>query len=369
MKSMQGKNKVSNQQIKNLLVTTIIGVGILSMPSNMAMILDNDGWIAIILGGLLIVPFILMINKIFEMFPNKTIFEIGREVLGNVIFTIFLILALIYVIVALAYTVRVFGEVIKAFLLDTTPIEIIMITMLLAAAYLSRSGIEVLGRTATMVYPVLMGLIIFIVVVGIPDSDFTNIFPVFNSDFKKLPKALMTALFSYAGYEIIVLAYPCSENKKDTLKYALRGIFIVIGIYVVTFIVTLSQFGIGQLKSEIWPTIAVANKIDLPGYFLENLDGIVLALWAIVVYATIGPLLYSGGKALANIFKTKSHDLFILPLIPIVYIVALLPQNIVQVYEDLGNIFGYITIASIMAMPTVIFIAALIKKRKGRVKE
>lgn len=366
---MIGKNKVSNQQIKDLLVTTVIGIGILSMPSQMAMLLDNDGWVAIIIGGLLIVPFILMINKIFEMFPGKNIFQIGREVLGNVIFIIFLILLIIYVVLVVSNTVRVFGEVIKAFLLETTPIEVIIITMLLSAAYLSRSGIEVLGRTATMVYPILIGLIIFIVAVGIPDSDFTNIFPIFNSDFRKLPKALMTALYSYAGYEIIVLAYPVSESKKDNLKYALRGIFIVIGIYVVTFIVTLSQFGIGQLKSEIWPTIAVANKIDLPGYFLENLDGIVLALWVIVVYATIGPLLYSGGRYLASLFKTKSHDLFILPLIPVIYTVSLLPDNIVEVYDALSNIFSYIAISSIIVIPAVIFIVALIKKRKGRVKE
>ena len=43
---MQNKNTISNQQIKALLVTTVIGVGILSLPSDLAMILNNSGWIA-----------------------------------------------------------------------------------------------------------------------------------------------------------------------------------------------------------------------------------------------------------------------------------------------------------------------------------
>lgn len=363
---MQKKNTISNNQIKNLLITTIIGVGILSLPSNIAAILDNDGWIAIVIGGLLLIPFILMIDKLFKMYPNKTIFEIGKEVLGKIIFTIFLIIALIYVVIALAYTVRVFGEVMKGYLLERTPIEVIIITMLLASSYASRAEIEVLGRTATMVYPILLGLIIFLVIINLPEADYTNILPVFNADFTQFPRGIMASLFSYAGYEIITLAYSSSEDNKDTLKYVLRGIFIVIGIYVVSFFTTLSQLGIDQLKREIWATISVANEVDLPGYFLENLDGIVLALWVMVVYVTVGPLLYIGGRVLADIFNTKSHDIFILPLIPIVYTVSLIPDNIIAVYENMGRIFGYLSVASIMAMPTVIFLSALIKKRRNK---
>lgn len=363
---MQKKNIVSNQQIKDLLVTTVVGVGVLSLPSSLAVLLDNDGWIAIILGGLLLIPFIIMIDKVFKMYPNKTIFQIGREVVGNIIFNIFFIIFIVYVVVSVAYLVRIFGEVIKAYLLETTPIEVIIITMLLAAAYLSRSEIEVLGRTATMVYPVLIGLIVFLIVINVPEADFTNMLPTFTADFRKLPQAIMTALFSYSGYEIIVFAYSSSDNKQGTLKYALRGLFVIIGIYLIVHIVTLSQFGVDQLKREIWPTIAVASVVDLPGYFLENLDGVVLALWVMIIYASIGPVLYTAGRSLADIFKVKSHDMFILPLIPIIYIVSLIPENIVQVNVNLGNILGYATIVSIMVIPTVIYIAALIKKRRSK---
>jgi len=363
---MQRKNVISNNQLKNLLVTTVVGVGILSLPSSTAVVMDNDGWIAIIVSGILFIPFILMIDKLFKMYPNKTIFEIGKEVLGKVIFTIFLIIGQIYSIIIIAYAIRVFGEVIKGYLLEITPIEVIIITMLLAASYAARAEIEVLGRIATMVYPILLGLIIFLVLINMPEADYTNILPVFNTDFTKITKGIMVSIFSYAGYEIILFAYPSSEDKKSALKYVLRGMFIVIGIYVITFLTTLSQLGIDQLKRAIWPTISVANEVDLPGYFLENLDGIVIALWVMVVYVTIGPLLYIGGRVMENIFEAKSHDIFILPLIPIIYTVSLIPDNIISVYVNMGNILSYIAVVAIMILPTLVFLVAVIKKRRKK---
>lgn len=364
---MYKKRNISNVQIKNLLVTTIIGVGILSLPNSMAAILDNDGWIGILLGGILLIPFIIMLDKLFKWHPNKSIFEIGREVLGNVVFTIFSIILLGYVVILLSFTVRIFGEVIKAYLLERTPIEVVIITMLLSVSYASRSGIEVLGRTATMIYPILIALIVFLILINLPDADFTNILPVFNTDLTKFPKGILVSLYSYAGYEVLVLSYPLSDDRKNTLKYAIRAIFIVIGIYLITFIIALSQLGIAQLKREIWPTISIANKVDLPGYFLENLDGVVLSLWVIVVYATIAPVLYFGGKALESLFKTKSHDLFIFPLMIIIYAISLIPDNIIAVYKDMSKLSDYFTITTIMVMPTLLFIIGWIKRRRSNI--
>ncbi len=44
------RNKISNKQIKALIITIVIGIGILSLPSDVAMIMENDGWIGILIG-------------------------------------------------------------------------------------------------------------------------------------------------------------------------------------------------------------------------------------------------------------------------------------------------------------------------------
>ncbi len=70
------RNKISSIQIKALIITSVIGVGILSLPSDLALILNNDGWMAIVLGGgLITIPFIIMIDKFLKCIQIKLFFK------------------------------------------------------------------------------------------------------------------------------------------------------------------------------------------------------------------------------------------------------------------------------------------------------
>ena len=361
---MDRKNKISSEQIKCLIVAIIIGVGILSLPSDMATILDNDGWVGILLGGLITIPFIIMIDKIFKLYPNKNFFQLGKEIMHPIIFKFILTIILFYNILLLSLSVRIFSDVIKTYLLETTPLEIIIITMLLAVSYIARSQIETIARMAVMIYPIILGFIIFLIIINIPNLDISNIYPIFNMNYKLLPKGILTALFSYAGYEFIILVLPLVEDSRETLKSSLKGISLVIGIYLIVFFITLSQYGVHQLKREIWPTIAIVKEVDLPGYFLENLDGIVMAIWVMVVYGTLGPFLHSAGVILSDILNTREHESLIFPIIPIIYILAVYPENLVQVENILGKVFNYLSLITIFIIPAILFILAIIKKRR-----
>lgn len=363
---MDKKNKISGLQIKALVITIVIGISILSLPSTIATILDNSGWVAIILGGLVTVPFIIMIDKTIKLYPGKTSPQISREVLGPVISNLFLIIFLCYLILFLAYMHRSAAEVIKAYLLETTPTEVIIITMLLAISYIARGQIQDLARMALIIYPIIIGFVVFLILINLPSMDYTNIYPLFNINFKAIPKGVWTIFFSFAGYEFLYFFLPYAEEGEGTLKYSLKAILIVIVVYLIVFFVTLSQFGIHQLKREIWPGIAVTRGVDLPGLFLENLDGIVIAAWIMVIFGTVGPALYASGIVLAELFKTKTHELFILPLLPIVYIISLLPDNLFETYEKLGSILNYFALVSIVIMPTIVFIVAYMKKRREK---
>ncbi|GFN36692.1 GerAB/ArcD/ProY family transporter [Tepidimicrobium xylanilyticum] len=361
---MENKDRISNQQIKALLVTTAIGVGVLSLPSDVAMILENDGWIAILLGGLIPIPIILMTNRLLKMYPNKSFFEICKQVMNPIVAYLFFILFFIYTIVVQSYVSRLFAEVIKAYLLETTPIGVIILAMLFSVSYIARSRIEVLARVAVMVYPIILAFPILLLVVNLPDLDYTNIFPLFNINYGEIPNGVVTTYFSYIGYEIVLLAFNISDDKSNSLKYSLRGLYTVIGVYLIIFFVTLSQYGIYQLKREIWPTIAVIKEINLPGYFVENLDGIMMAVWVMVVYSTLGSFSHMAGIALKEIFRTKTHEVFIPLLIPIIYAISLIPDNLITTYKIMGSFLNYLALIGTIILPTITFIVAYIKKRR-----
>lgn len=152
------------------------------------------------------------------------------------IFNILLIIILTYCIILLSYACRIFAEVIKAYLLETTPTEVIILTMLIAITYVARSKLEVIARVAVIIYPIILGFIIFLIVVNLPNADYTNIYPILDINYKVIPRGIMAVIFSYAGYEILLLALPFSENNKSSLKYCTKGMLIVIGVYLIVFL-------------------------------------------------------------------------------------------------------------------------------------
>lgn len=362
---MNKDTKISSKQIKGLVVTAVIGVGVLSLPSVLSNIVGLDGWIPIILSGIIMAGMIVIIVKIFQYSSGMDIFEISRSTLGPVFSVIYQIILLIYMICVMAYVSRNLGEVIKSFLLDQTPIEVIIFIFILVTAYISRCEIDVMGRMGYFIYPIILGFIIFLIVVTLPNADFTNLLPIFESDIKALPSGLITSVISFAGFEILLFAIPYAEDKDRVLKSSLYAIGLVTIIYLVIFVASAAQFGLDQLNRLPWATLSLVKQIDLPGLFLENLDGIVTTLWVLVVFGTLAPTYYSSGKILANLFKTKSHELFILPLIPIVYTLALIPQNSIEIQKNMAKSLNILASIAIFIIPIIIFIMSHFKNRRS----
>lgn len=361
---MQENNKISNKQIRAIVVSTVVGTGILSLPNKMAVVLGNDGWIAIILAGLLVALVTIIMNKIFQLYPNRDFFEIGRIVLGKWIFNILLIFFLSYLIIIMAATSRNLAEILKAFLLENTPTEVVIISFIIVTVYIARSEIQIIGRASYHIYPIVLGFTIFLLLVSLTSVDFTNMLPAFQSNMKNLPKGIGISFFSYAGFEVLLFSLPFVEEKERTTRASLTGVAIVIAVYVIMFVISISQYGLHSLQRQTFPILSFIKEIDLPGYFIENLDGVVVAVWVIVVFGSMAPFYYSAGKVISNLFSTKDHSLFIIPLIPFIYIVSLIPDNLIQVNVKMGKIINYLGLISIVLMPIMIYCVGLFRSRR-----
>lgn len=362
---MNENSKVSSKQIRSLVVSTVVGIGILGLPSKIAAVLGNDGWIAIILGGLLIVPIIIFMNKIFQFYPGKDFFQIGHEVLGKWVFNSFLLIFLFYLIMLASFVTRNMAEIVKAFLLETTPTEVIIITFILVTSYIARSDINIIGRISYHVYPIILGFVIIVTLITLTGLDFTNMLPLFQSNIKDFPKGIGITFFSYLGFEILLFVLPFAEEREKTVKYSLIGIGFVIVMYLIIFVISLSQYGLEHLQRQLFPTLALIKEVDLPGFFIENLDGVVMGVWVLVIAGTMGPVYYSAGKVISNLFSTKSHDLFIIPLLPIIYLVSLIPQSLIEVNVVLAKMINYCGLISIVLMPALIFCIGYYKIRRS----
>lgn len=359
---MEKNDRVSNIQLQALIITSNIGAGILALPSSVANAMDNAGWIGIVLGGLAILPFVYIMNKLAEMYRGKIFYDYGKDIVGNTVFKIFSLIYLGYFLIVIALVVRIFGEVIKVFLLENTPLEVIMFTMLLTTSYIARSSIEGISRMALVILPILAITTLVFVLVSLPTLDFTNLLPIARVSLKDIYHGTKIVFFSYIGFEIILIALAYIEDSGKALKSSFLGIFYTTLIYLISFFVTLSQFGIHELKKQIWPSLSIMREIDLPGFFIENIDGLLMAAWVLAVFTTMGPMMYTGGVILSSLFNTKKHDFFVLAIVPIIYAIATIPESLTEIYTNMDLIVRYLSIFTLALGPMILLIVSLLKR-------
>lgn len=358
--------KISHIQLRGLLVSVIIGVGVLSMQSSLVESMGTDGWIAIIIVGLLSVGIFSLYYKIFRLYPDKDFFEIGRLTVGPIIFNIFMVFFIIYYLILMGVVVRTLGELVKIFLLQTTPLEIIIITFILASTYLASHEIHKVSRAGYFVYPIIIVFTGLIILISLPGADMTNILPVFRTDIEGLLGGIRSSIFSFLGLEIVLLAIPYVEQKDKVFKTGLYSIGIITAIYLIAFIMTITNFSQDQVISQNYPVLVLTRQLDIPWLFLENLDGLVMALWVIVVFATMAPVYFAMGKFSSKLFKTKSHKYFVLGAVPIIYLIAMMPENFIELMGELTNLYYVFAVISALIIPSIILIVGLIRKKVSK---
>lgn len=361
-------NKISNLQVALLLMHTIIGVGVLSLPSTLAKQLGTSGWIALILTGIIATIPVFMMTKLMTMYKGKNIFEISKHLIGTPLTYIALIILTIHMVGQGSFVVRIFGEVIKMFLLFSTPIEVIIATLILVSIYTARSGIEGMGRFSIIVIPfIVIPLLIFSVVL-IPDLDYSNLLPFLRVKPVQIFKSIPSTFFSYGGLEFLLIYMYFSKNPRSAMKYNLGAIGVIVALYLLSFFLTLARFGEKGLSRQLWPLLSLSKAVQLPSAFVENIEGIVMAIWVIVAFATLMSAIFASSILIGKMCKVEENKYFTLLLFPIIYFFALIPRNVVLVY-DYEQIFTYIfgTFSSLF-YPILLYIVAVFRK-KGEAKK
>ena len=97
-------------------------------------------------------------------------------------------------------------------------------------------------------------------------------------------------------------------------------------------ILVLAVFSKAQSRILLWPTISMIRSLDIPGTFIERWEGIVMALWIFFYFTTFVNTYFFSSEIVKNVFKLKDIKLSSLLIMPIIYVVALYPENIAELY-------------------------------------
>lgn len=362
----QNNERVSTSQMVSIFILTIVGTGILTLPRSLVEAVGTDGWIVILLGGILTAGLVYLIGCIISRLPGKNYLEILAATITKPVAYVVTGIFIIYALVLNSLLIRIFGEVVKMFLLIRTPIEVIMFSMMLTSIYLVRRGIETLGRMAEMLLPIIIIVNLPLFLLTIQGTDFSNLLPVFQTPFLDIIKAIPIPFFSFLGFEVM-LVFGLFYNKPNMApKSGVYTIVIVTILYLFLNTMVLLRFGKNQIAHMIWPTLSLFKTIEFPGLFIENVEAVVMTLWVSIVFMSVAPFYLSNTLLISHFTGTKDHNMFALPLLPIMYFISLFPDSMASTYYYLDIFTKYASTFIVIVVPIAVLISLAIRKGIGK---
>lgn len=355
MESQQ--NKISLLQIFLFIVQTQVGVGILSLPHDLHMKAKGGAWISVFVAGIVIQLILLIYWLLLKRFPKKTVFEITIKTTGLYIGGIVIVLYSCYFILVGGTAIRLTCDVLKRWMLQSTPTWAVVILIIITSIYLARENSRTIAR-----YNVLLSILIipmfFLILYGVFRADFSYPFPIFEAGWINIIKSAKEASISMYGFEIILILFPLviGSNKSilKTITYANWFVTIFFAFIVFTCLVVFSP---AQLEIVGEPVVYLLRSLNFG--VVSRIDLIFLPIWMTTAIASIVSYLYFSANGIKYILRKSNHK-NIIPFVAITCsIISLLPQTPNQL-EFLMKVVDYSSYVFLGAIPVLLLLISFL---------
>ncbi len=355
----------SPAQIMSLISSTLIGIGVLTLPRAVTSDAHQSGWMSVILGGFVSWIGLWLILRLGRMFPGHNIITISHRLLGKFLTFPIMLIYIVFWFASTAGVARTFGDVVVTAVLVKTPLEVIVGSMLLVGFILVMCDMEVIARAHEVLLPLIIIPVLLIALFSFQSASFVRLMPVFDTDWKGLLSGMTAASFSYQGFETLgVYMGNTHIRSKHTMKAAMIGMAIPMVVYTLITIAGITAFGYEELQRLMWPTLELVKTTEVPGLVLERLESAFLGVWVVAVFTTFAGFYFTYCFAAKIMFNRKNHRAIAIITLPLLYLVAMMPENVHQLFDYL-DIVAYVGVAITFGSLFLWFLLALLKKGKS----
>lgn len=325
--------KISVRQIEILLILAMFNSTMLIAPRIIGRQVGRDGYILPIIAIALGIIYTLAISGVTKQFPEDTLVEFLPKIVPNVIAYIIIGIFAAKILVSIGLELRMFSEIISQVLLPKTPLPVIILVMLLTATYLVKSGIEATGRMGEiMIY--FISIPLFIVFCSVLfRADYKQLMPFFEFNGNGYWRSVLECSFIFSPIEFMLLGTGLMK-KPEKARRAMLVAVVSIGILEAGIILlTFAGVGFNEVIRQVWPVLTLMQSIQHAGGVVENHEILMMTGWIFSIFMYISVGMYFLSLIGSRSCKFKRENVFILPSVPLIYFVAIYPNNLVEVYR------------------------------------
>lgn len=360
----QSIETISLWQLFLIIVLSNIGS---SLVLNIGAEAKNDAWIAIFLASLAGVLIFIFNTYLASLYPQQILFDMFKKGFGKHIGMIVTCLYVVFFLLNCAMVARDWGELMVSTIFARTPMEVVILLIIIASGYILLLGIEVFGRIAEIFMPYFLLILLFIGL-GLlfsKEIKISNLEPILGEGIQPVLSTIFPYHITFPFGEVItfLVVIPYISNIRRVRKWGSWAVFV--SGMILMYSTLLEVMTLKNLFNRTnFPLMAAASEISLL-HFIERVDLFVVFNVMIAVLFKLTIFFYAALKGIEHLFKT-SYRSFIFPLVPIISFISILIGKNYTEYRDFDKIFPFVQIPFQFIIPALLMMVGLIMRKLRR---
>ncbi|URJ48821.1 GerAB/ArcD/ProY family transporter [Paenibacillus polymyxa] len=310
---MLKKARISVRQVTVLMFLSLIGDMLLIYPTIITHIAQQDAWISSILSIPLGLVIIYVLIRVHELYPNLSLIEAIRKILGPVFGSIVSCWYLFYFFMGTALNAREVGDFLSTQLFEETPLSVLLAMEVSLLVLTALAGIEAFSRVSEILLPVYVLIFCGLILALLPQIQLSNVRPVLENGLAPVAKGMVPgAGMPFASMSIMLMVFPF-VNKRGHFKRDMLLASLIGGVLITLFLL-LSLLIIGPFVTNYSPYIssALTTKINELNY-ITRIESLVSLTWALAAFFKGVIFFYAFTFGITQLFRISNIRPFVIP--------------------------------------------------------
>ena len=355
---------ISGRQLVALIFTFIIATLTLFHPSFVTNHAGQDGWISVLLAGLIGVIVVLVVTALGLKYPQLTLIEYSEIILGKWLGKMVGIIFIIFYLHLTSTIIRQVSATIRANVLTGSSLEGITFILFIISAYTVKKGLEVITRLNILILMITYMAMFACLAFLLKDMNIELLTPVLSKGFMPV----ITDSIPVAGVfgEVVSIAFiiPFINKPKETRICSIIG--VIWASLTLAFLVALviMVFGAKLPSNLTYPTLEAVRIINISDY-IQNAEIIFLIPWILSNIVKMCFFYYITILIISKYFKLENRNTIVLPVGLLIFPMSLaLFKNSINIIGFLDKAWGYYSLPIELGIPVILLIIGAIRGKR-----
>lgn len=368
MQALEG-GRIDAKHVLILLVLTRIVTMVITSPEISNTNVNQDAWIAGILGMLLAIPFALFLVHLGHMFPGMTIIEYSQVILGRWGGRVVGLIVIYFFIQQSANTARAFGDSFVIAVMPETPLLVFIIALVFLAGNTARNGLEVVARVGGPSLFVTLVLLGILFILPYNEMRFDNLLPVLARGLQPLWDAVILSVAFYGEFLVLTMVLPYLNRPKKVGRFTVYAI-VLSGLMFTWLSIELAAVFGPTMASLVQPVFSLSRMINI-AQFLERIEVISMGAWTLSTGVKLALFYWAAALGLAQWFNLSDYKPLVYPLGAIIVAFSILFYESTFDFAEtfVAERFGVATILITVGIPLLLYTVARIRGLSPNARE